>query len=356
MQVAIITDQHFGGRNDSLHFLDYYEKFYSETFFPTLESNNIKTVLILGDTFDRRKYINFYSFKRTKEMFFDRLAEKNINVHMIVGNHDTYFKNTNDVNSVDLLLKEYTNINAIYNAKTITVDGVDICMVPWICAENYDHSIDEIENTQAKICMGHFEIEGFVMHLGAMCEEGLDRSLFKNFDIVFSGHYHHRSSQGNIHYLGNPYELTWIDYKDDRGFHLFDLHTNELKFYKNPNSMFHKIYYNDKEQSDDDIVNKNLSLYTNTYVKVVVENKTNPFLFDKFLNNLYNVGPIDINIVEDFTESLESDVTDDIDQAEDTLSIIYKYIDGIENDSVDTAKLKTVMRRLYADAINQEEV
>jgi hypothetical protein len=156
--------------------------------------------------------------------------------------------------------------------------------------------------------------------------------------------------------LGNPYELTWIDYKDDRGFHLFDLHTNELKFYKNPNSMFHKIYYNDKEQSDDDIVNKNLSLYTNTYVKVVVENKTNPFLFDKFLNNLYNVGPIDINIVEDFTESLESDVTDDIDQAEDTLSIIYKYIDGIENDSVDTAKLKTVMRRLYADAINQEEV
>ena len=289
-------------------------------------------------------------------MFFDRLAEKNINVHMIVGNHDTYFKNTNDVNSVDLLLKEYTNINAIYNAKTITVDNVDICMVPWICAENYNHSIDEIENTQAKICMGHFEIESFVMHLGAICEEGLNRSLFKDFDIVFSGHYHHRSSQGNIHYLGNPYELTWIDYKDDRGFHLFDLHTNELKFYKNPNSMFYKIYYNDKEQNDDDIVNKNLSLYTNTYVKVVVENKTNPFLFDKFLNNLYNVGPIDINIVEDFTESLESDVNDDIDQAEDTLAIIYKYIDGIENDSVDTAKLKIVMRRLYVDAINQEEV
>jgi len=273
-----------------------------------------------------------------------------------VGNHDTYFKNTNDVNSVDLLLKEYTNINAIYNAKTITVDNVDICMVPWICAENYNHSIDEIENTQAKICMGHFEIESFVMHLGAICEEGLNRSLFKDFDIVFSGHYHHRSSQGNIHYLGNPYELTWIDYKDDRGFHLFDLHTNELKFYKNPNSMFYKIYYNDKEQNDDDIVNKNLSLYTNTYVKVVVENKTNPFLFDKFLNNLYNVGPIDINIVEDFTESLESDVNDDIDQAEDTLAIIYKYIDGIENDSVDTAKLKIVMRRLYVDAINQEEV
>ena len=75
MKVAIITDQHFGARNDSPHFLDYYQKFYDETFFPKIEELGITTVLILGDTFDRRKYVNFFSLKRTKEMFFDVLFE-----------------------------------------------------------------------------------------------------------------------------------------------------------------------------------------------------------------------------------------------------------------------------------------
>ena len=113
MKIAIITDQHFGARNDSIHFLDYYEKFYRDTFFPTLDNNGITNLLILGDTFDRRKYVNFLTLKRTKEMFFDELYNRDIKVSMLAGNHDTYFKNTNDVNSVDLLLKQYPNVHVI---------------------------------------------------------------------------------------------------------------------------------------------------------------------------------------------------------------------------------------------------
>ena len=355
MKVAIITDQHFGGRNDSLHFLDYYDKFYTETFFPVIDENNITTVLILGDTFDRRKYINFYSLKRAKEMFFDPLRKRGINVQMLAGNHDTYFKNTNNVNSIDLLLGEYDNINVIHSPKTIYVDPVHICMVPWICAENYNDSMKEIENTQADICMGHFEIEGFVMHRGAICEDGLNRNIFKHFDTVFSGHYHHKSKQNNIQYLGNPYEMTWIDYGDERGFHLFDLKTKELEFIKNPNVMFHKIKYNDKSETITQITGKDLTKYTNKYVKVIVENKTNPHLFDRFLNNLYDVNPIDINIVEDFTENFETTL-DEVDQAEDTITIINKYIDGMSSDNIDNSKLKNVMRRLYVEALNTEQV
>ena len=83
------------------------------------EKEEIKTLLILGDTFDRRKYVNFFSLKRSKEMFFNPLAEMDIKVHMLAGNHDTYFKNTNNVNSVDLLLGEYPNINIIDSPQTI---------------------------------------------------------------------------------------------------------------------------------------------------------------------------------------------------------------------------------------------
>lgn len=355
-KVAIITDQHFGARNDSIHFLDYYEKFYSGTFFPTLEEHGIDTVLILGDTFDRRKYVNFYTLKRAREMFFDKLYAKGIQVHMLAGNHDTYFKNTNDVNSVDLLLQEYTNIEVISSPKTITVKGTDICMMPWICPENYQESLEVLNNTNADICMGHFEIQGFAMYRGNPSQEGLSRELFRKFDFTFSGHYHHRSSADGIYYLGNPYELTWQDYNDTRGFHLFDLSSRDLTFIENPNVMFHRITYDDKEESITEITNKNLTRFANTYVKVVVINKTNPYLFDKFMEKLYNVNPVDVTIAEDFTDLTEGVEDDMVNQAEDTITIINKFVDGIHEEHIDNEKLKTVMRELYVEALNTEQV
>ena len=356
-KVAIITDQHFGARNDSTHFLDYYEKFYRDTFFPTIDNAGINTVLILGDTFDRRKYVNFYSLKRAKEMFFDELASRDIKVHMLAGNHDTYFKNTNDVNSVRLLLKEYTNIHVIDKPTTIWLNGekTPICMMPWICPDNHDDSMFVLSDTDANICMGHFEIAGFSMNRGIPNYEGLDRGIFKKFDIVFSGHYHHRSNQDNIRYLGNPYELTWQDYNDPRGFHLFDTDTLDLEFIENPNVMFHRITYDDKENSITEITSKDLSKYTGTYVKVVVLNKTNPYLFDKFMSNLYNVNPVDVTIAEDIidlTEGLDDDI---INQAEDTVSIINKFVDGIKEDHIDNDKLKSVLKELYVEALNLEQ-
>jgi len=359
MKIAIITDQHFGARNDSIHFLDYYERFYSGTFFPALEEHGIDTVLILGDTFDRRKYVNFYTLKRAREMFFDKLYAKDIQVHMLAGNHDTYFKNTNDVNSVDLLLQEYSNINVISSPQTIHLKysdtGYDICMMPWICPENHNNSLAELQNTSADICMGHFEIAGFAMYRGMPSQEGLSRELFRKFDFTFSGHYHHRSSADGIYYLGNPYELTWQDYNDTRGFHIFDLDTRDLTFVKNPNVMFHKIIYDDKEESITEITNKDVSKFTNTYVKVVVLNKTNPYLFDKFMEKLYQVNPVDITIAEDFTDLTEGVEDDMIDQAEDTLTIINKYVDNIQEEHIKNEKLKTVMRELYVEALNSEQ-
>jgi DNA repair exonuclease SbcCD nuclease subunit len=355
MKVAIITDQHFGARNDSVQFLDFFQKFYDNIFFTKLKEEGITTLLILGDTFDRRKYVNFYSLKRTQEMFFDKLFNMGIKIHMLAGNHDTYYKNTNEVNSVRLLLREYNNINIIDQPTTIFIDETPICMMPWICADNYEDSMSTIKETEASICCGHFEIAGFAMHRGMPSQEGLNREIFRKFEYTFSGHYHHKSSDGDIHYLGNPYELTWQDYNDTRGFHIFDLTTRDLLFVENPYVMFHKIVYDDKKDSITEITNKELSKYTNTYVKVVVVNKTNPYLFDKFMNNLYNVNPIDITIAEDFidlTEGIEDDI---IDQAEDTVTIINKYVDSIKEESIDNEKLKSLLRELYVEALNLEQ-
>lgn len=351
MKVALITDQHFGARNDSIHFLDFYEKFYSGTFFPTLEKEGVKHVLILGDTFDRRKYVNFYSLQRAKRMFFDPLAEKGIQVHMLVGNHDTYYKNTNEVNSPELVLEDYSNINIISSPTVITLDGTNILMMPWICSENQEESLNMLKTAKAEICMGHFEIAGFAMYRGMKSEEGLERSLFNRFDFTFSGHYHHKSSSNDIHYLGNPYELTWQDYNDNRGFHIFDLSTRTFDFIVNPNRMFIRIDYDDKANDIKTISGMDLTTYKNTYVKVVVVNKTNPYLFDMFINRLYDAGTLDISIAEDFSE-VEDD-EQDVDQAEDTVTILNKYVDNLTTD-LDKVKLKEIMKTLYVEALNEE--
>jgi DNA repair exonuclease SbcCD nuclease subunit len=351
LKVAIITDQHFGARNDSIAFLDFFEKFYDNTFFPVLDANNISTVLVLGDTFDRRKYVNFYALDRAKKMFFDKLEERGIRVHMLAGNHDTYYKNTNEVNSPDLLLVEYGNIDVISKPETIVVDGTSICMMPWICPENYQESLDHIKNTKAEICMGHFEIAGFAMYRGMESHDGLAKETFEKFDLVFSGHYHHRSSDQHIHYLGNPYELTWQDYNDPRGFHLFDLSTRELEFICNPYRMFERLEYNDKDQDPIDLDAIELE---HKYVKLVIVNKTDFYKFDKFIQKLYNKGCHEIKIIEDMSEFQDGEIGEEI-NLEDTLSVLSHYVDSIETD-VDKEQIKTYMRTLYTEAVNIEVV
>jgi DNA repair exonuclease SbcCD nuclease subunit len=351
LKVAIITDQHFGARSDSIAFLDFFQKFYDDTFFPSLDAAGINTILILGDTFDRRKYVNFYALDRAKKMFFDKLEERGIRVHMLAGNHDTYYKNTNDVNSPDLLLREYNNIDVIDSPETIVIDGTSICMMPWICPENYQESIDEMKNTKAEICMGHFEIAGFAMHRGMESHDGLSKEIFDKFDMVFSGHYHHRSDDGHIYYLGNPYELTWQDFKDTRGFHLFDLERRELEFIPNPNTMFERVEYDDK---DCDPIDLDLIDLSGKYVKLVVVNKTDYYKFDKFIQKLYNKGCYEIKIIEDFSEFEEGQIDEEI-NLEDTVSVLSNYVDSIETD-VDKEQIKTFMRTLYTEAVNQEVV
>jgi len=351
LKVVIITDQHFGARNDSIAFLDFYQKFYDNTFFPTLDASGIDTVLVLGDTFDRRKYVNFYALDRAKKMFFDKLEERGITVYMLAGNHDTYFKNTNEVNSPDLLLAEYNNIEVIDEPKTINVNGFEVCMLPWICPENYTQSLDEIKNTTATLCMGHLEIAGFAMYRGMESHEGFSAETFNKFDLVFSGHYHHRSNDRNIYYLGNPYELTWQDYNDPRGFHLFDFTNRQLDFVENPYRMFERLEYTDKEVEPIDLDQLDLK---DKYIKLVVLEKTDFYKFDKFIQKLYNKGCHEIKIVEDFSEFQEGEINEEI-NLEDTVSVLSNYIESIETD-VDKEKVKSYMRGLYTEAINIEVI
>ena len=353
MKIAILGDTHFGARNDSLQFHAFFEKFYKETFFPYLEQHGITNIIQLGDVFDRRKYINFQTLRSCRDYFFTPMVEKNITCHVIIGNHDTYYKNTNDVNSLNLLLKEYNNVVVYEKPQSVEFEDTKFLMVPWICQENEQECLHAMATETVDAVVGHFEISGFEMYRGAVCDEGLDVNVFERHPMVLSGHFHHKSTSKNIHYLGTPYEITWSDYNDMKGFHVFDTDTKQLEFVRNPNLMFHKVHYDDMESSMEEVLDLDFELYRNTIVKIIVRNKNNPAWFDMFVDKLEKAGVLDMQVVEDhFHLDLEAD-DDIINEAEDTLTILNKYVDQLQIQS-DRQRLDNLIRNLYHEALSTE--
>jgi len=349
LKIAILGDTHFGVRGDSIKFHDYYRKFYENEFFPYLEKNNISYIFQLGDLFDRRKYINFNTLALAKDYFFNPIASRGLHFYTLLGNHDIFWKESLEVNSTGLVLGEY-NINLINEPTKIEIENTSIDMIPWICKENQQEVFEYIDQSKSDLCFGHFEIAGFPMYKGMVGHHGLSHEMFSKYERVLSGHYHTRSKQENIEYVGTPYEMTWQDYNDPRGFSVFDTETRELEFIRNPYTIHEKITYDDKNHDPDasivDIKDK--------YVKVAVVNKTDLYKFDQFINELYTKDAHEIKIIEDFSEFNDGEIATDI-NIEDTMSILSNYVDSVETDE-NKEEIKSVLKELYLEAINQEVV
>ena len=344
MKIAIITDTHYGARKGSKHLHDYFEKFYDDVFFPTLEEQGITTVVHMGDAFDSRKSIDYQSLEWSKRVVFERL--KNYDVHMIIGNHDCYYKNTNNVNSPELLLQTYNNIKTYNKVTEVFLDKTKVLFIPWINAENFEDTVKVVKTTDSICAMGHLELNGFRAHRGHVMEDGMACDLFEKFDKVFSGHYHTRSDNGKIFYLGNPYEMFWNDVNDKRGFHIFDTETLTHTPVNNPYKLFYNIYYEDTPYQMFDA-----SEYENKIVKVIVRKKSNPKSFEKFIDKLYVSGIQDLKIVENFEIHEGEDFQ--IDEDENTLSILNRYIEEAEM-NFDKNIIKNIFQDLYRKACEVE--
>ena len=346
MKVAIITDQHFGARKSSKFLHDFFKKFYDTVFFPYLEENNIKTVIDMGDTFDNRRSIVLWALEWAKENYYDRLQQMGVTVHTIVGNHTAYYKNTNSVNSVGLLLKEYDNIKIYSEVEEVKLDQLKVLFVPWINQENEENTRKSIQKSKSKVAMGHLELNGFRAHRGHVMEDGMNIDLFNKFDIVYSGHFHTRSNDGKIFYLGNPYEMYWNDVNDTRGFHIFDTETLEHTPINNPYKLFYNIYYEDTNYKLFDARE-----YQSKIVKVIVKKKTEPKHFEKFIDKLYSAGIQELKIVENF-EIQESEEFE-VDETENTITILNRYIDEAEF-NCDKTIIKGLLQKIYSQACEVE--
>lgn len=352
MKIAILNDTHAGCRNSSDIFMNYQERFYSEIFFPYLLENDIKHILHLGDYYDNRKTINFKALHHNRKIFLEPMRKHGITMDIIPGNHDVYYKNTNELNALKELQGHYMNeVNLVMKPTVMSYDGTDIALIPWINPENEEETLKFLAKCKADIVGAHLELKGFEMSKGMPCQEGMDKKHFDRFEMVLTGHFHAKSTQENIYYLGSQMEFFWNDCNDAKYFHILDTETRELEPIRNPITIYEKIYY------DHEKLNKfqDLAYLDNKFVKVIVTNKGDPYEFERFIDRVQSQKIHELKIAEDFAEFLGSNVEDENVSVEDTETLVFNYIDAVNTD-LDKNRIKEEVSHLMKEAQTMEIV
>ena len=354
MKVAILNDTHCGVRNSSDIFLKYNERFYSEIFFPYLKEHNIKNILHLGDYYEHRKFVNFKALNANRKHFLEPMRDYGITMDIIPGNHDVYFKNTNELCSLKELLGYFTsNINIVMKPTVLDYDGLGVAVVPWINNQNYKEYMEWIAKCKAPILGAHLELKGFEMMAGIPNPHGMEADdVFSRFEMVLSGHFHTKSSRDNVYYLGSQMEFTWADVDDPKYFHILDTETREITPVRNPITMFKKVIYDD---TTTDYSKVNVKDFERKFIKLIVINKNDLYMFDQFVDRLQSIETYELKIAESFEEYLGESVKDEKISLEDTTTLLDSYVDAVETD-LDKDHLKVELRKLYTEAQNLEVV
>lgn len=357
-RIPIITDTHFGARGDSAVLYAAMEAFYMDIFWPAIDAEGgVRELLHLGDVTDRRKYINYQTLSFAKHMFFEPARARGITVHWVLGNHDLPFKHSLQLSSHEAF-REYDNVRIYQDATTIHVQDVPVLLVPWLCDENMKSSMKAVSEFDGSVVMGHFEFGGFDMFSGIQNSHGMSVEAFKQFPLVLSGHYHHKSSRDNIHYLGAAHEFIWSDANDDRGFHWWTPQTHQLDFVPNTHRLFYKFTYDDANQPGtyvQELLDRmKQSNVTQKIVKVVVKSKTQPVWYDTFADAALKLGAHDLQFVDDTAWSGEDFESVEHDQALDTLTLINRYVESLPWANTHVQRdVTTLMSKLYQEATDQ---
>ena len=351
MKIAILNDTHCGVRNSSDIFIEYQERFYTDVFFPYLREHNIKKIIHLGDYYDNRKHINFKALHANRRFFLDVIREDGIHMDIIPGNHDTYYKNTNELNALKELMAWYMDEVKIHmDPITINYEGLKVGLVPWINEDNEEKTLEYINSCDANIVMGHFELDGYEVMKGIPHQGGTDPAILGRFDHVYSGHFHTKSSKGNITYFGSQMEFTAADAHDAKYFHVLDTENASMTAVHNPHTLFTKVYYDDTRH---DYTKYDFSQLENKFVRIVVTNKSDQSIFDNFVDAVQGIKIHELKISENFLEFKGSNVDDQQVSVDDTPTLLNSYVDAVETD-LDKDRIKREIHDLMVEAQSME--
>lgn len=341
--IAVIGDTHFGASASDIHIQSYMRKFFSD-FFSYIDTHQIKHVIQLGDLFDVRKHVNTLTLKFFREVFLQPVIERNLQVVVLVGNHDIYHRESVSVSSVEEVLHPFTEWFTVVNSpKDVSIEGKTFLCVPWVCKENESDVAKAITKSSSKFCVGHFEFNGFELFKGQLAKTHFNHLDYKKFERVISGHYHHMSGRDNVLYTGTPYELTWNDHGTPKGF--FVITNSDIVFVENKHKLFSMITLSDNPVIDSASIK-------DKHVKVRIDTQITPKERDALIDKIYGFGPHTVKLIE-----LKTDVaTVDNVVYNDTSSIhdlIADYATTVQvSPDVNRDRLKTVLTTMYLEASN----
>jgi DNA repair exonuclease SbcCD nuclease subunit len=346
VKIVLLGDTHFGARNSNSVIESWQKRFYNEVFWPYIEQTGIKTVIQTGDFFDNRKWLNIQTVAFQKEVFVKPAQQLGVNVHVIIGNHDCPLRHSLQNNSVQQILGHEPFFKVYSTSSRVQFEDREVTFMPWICKENEEEMMSELHKG-GDIIVGHFELQGALMHPGAFSQSGLKHSDFSKWNHVLSGHFHAQSETGNIHYIGTPYQMSWNDSSTRHGFWVLDTTDGSKTFIENPLRYFNKYTWNDNDSNQ--FVTSNLK---NSYVKINVKKKSDFEEFEKFIDKINFGEPFEVKITESFEEYRAENVEDFV-ELSTTSDLIKEYIDDIA--SVNKDDIKKLMNDIYNEALTLEE-
>ena len=231
-KVCCIADLHIGVHQNSIFWHETALK-WAQWLKEELNNKDIKDIFILGDLYHYRDEIAVNTIHVVNQIL-NLWSE--FNIVILVGNHDSFYKDRSDVNSLSIL-DGWRNILVISEPTTYTILGKTATFLPW------GASLKDIGKSD--ILFGHLEIESFKMNSHKHCDHGIKTSdLLKKADLIMTGHFHLRDERKydkkTILYVGNPFEMDFGDTGSTKGYYVLDASNLTYEFFENPVSPKHK--------------------------------------------------------------------------------------------------------------------
>lgn len=305
--IAIFSDLHVGiHQNDEkwhticLNWLKWFNQ--------SCKDNNVSDIIFCGDFFDNRQELNVKSINIGKTII--EYLRKNFKLHMIVGNHDCYLKDSNTINSLNMF-KGLDNVVIHNNIETSIIDNVEFGFIPWLDEQKNIPNVD--------VLIGHLELNTFKMSGNKLCENGLEiNNIISKSKLIFTGHFHikqeRKYSNNTIIYTGNPFQMDFSDINDDKGFYILNSSDLSYKFIKNTISPKHFIFKTSDIISNKDNLNKIKQDINQNIIKIIFDDKLdnlnkeklnillqsyNPLIYHNDFNNVDNIETLGTIKIED---------------------------------------------------------
>ena len=352
-KVLIIGDLHIGARNNSTTFLEFMRSYFTKELYPLIEAEGVTHVIQLGDTLDKRKSIDFTVSAFLIKEWFSWFDDHDVQLWSVIGNHDTYYKSTNEVSGVKQYEPLFRNVHIVDEPTVLELGKTKFHLVPWVSPENKDRMEEYIAQAASedgyRILCGHFELAGFLINRSFTSPHGtIETEALQGFDQVLSGHYHTPSINGNIEYVGTPYALTWSDYGDRKKVVLLSPddpeHTRQDVVTRE--TLFHKVVFQDGMDAS------KLGLPKKAFLKVIIQEQST--MADVFVNDLMDLyDPSQCQVI-DMSSADAEETTDELDilELDDPFQILMKSIESI-GDPFISAELLSIYKE--AQSMERQE-